>query len=146
MPSALVMKLIGAGIGILALLGLVLGLKHYKSLAESRGQSLALICQTTRDASGNPKMKCSEVPAQIKFMGDAIGTLTAALHKQNDAVAALGEETTRQQNLAVNAANQATQRQKPVAAAQQRLEASARSDGRKSAPCDLSPTLKDTWK
>jgi hypothetical protein len=37
MPSALTMKLIGGLAGLLILVGLVLGLKHYKSLAESRG-------------------------------------------------------------------------------------------------------------
>jgi hypothetical protein len=30
------------------------------------------------------------VPKQITFMGEAIGTLTTALHKQNDAVARNG--------------------------------------------------------
>jgi hypothetical protein len=75
MPSLSTAKLIGAGVGLLILIGLVLGLKHYKALADSRGEKLEAICQATRDASNLPKLKCGEVPAQIGFLGDALNAV-----------------------------------------------------------------------
>jgi hypothetical protein len=110
-----------------------------------RGEKLAAICQTTRAASGQPKLKCSEVPAQIQFMGEAIGTLTTAIHKQNDAVAAMGAETKRQQEIAAEASRSAAQRSNAVQGKSDRLTASASSAARKSAPCELSKELKGSW-
>jgi hypothetical protein len=140
--SSLYVKLIGGAVAALMLLGLILGLKHYKHLADSRGQSLAVICQSTRAASGNPKLKCSEVPAQIKFMGEAIGTLTTAIHKQNDAVAAMGAETARQQGESAKASQVAQERARGAQATSTRLTASSRSGG---PPCEPSKALKGAW-
>jgi hypothetical protein len=80
-------KLIGGAVAALLLLGLIFGLKHYKSLAESRGEQLAIICAATRTASGQPKLDCKQAPQQIQFMGQAIATLKAGIAKQNAAVA-----------------------------------------------------------
>jgi hypothetical protein len=95
MPSALTMKLIGGLAGLLILGGLVLGLKHYKSLAESRGQSLATICQATRDASDLPKLKCADTAKEIGMLGQAIADTKAktAQAKADDAAHAKAVET-----------------------------------------------------
>lgn len=140
--SSLYVKLIGGAVAALMLLSLILGLKHYKHLADARGQSLAAICQTTRTASGNPKLKCGEVAQQIQFMGEAIGTLTTAIHKQNDAVAAMGAETQRQQAESAKASEAAQERSKGALATSQRLAASSRAGG---PPCEPSKALKGAW-
>jgi hypothetical protein len=72
MMSSLYIKLIGGAVAALMLLGLILGLKHYKKLAESRGETIAAICQATRDASGQPKLGCGQVPGadQVHGRGD----------------------------------------------------------------------------
>jgi hypothetical protein len=144
--SSLYVKLIGGAIAALMLLGLILGLKHYKSLAESRGETLAVICQATRDASGQAKLKCGEVPKQIEFMGQAIGTLTTALHKQSDAVAAMGAETARQQKAASDASKAAEKRADRAATTSERLTASARSGERQAKPCEPSKVLEGAWR
>lgn len=95
MPSAFAMKLIGGLAGLLALLGLIAGLKHYKSLAERRGESLATICTATRAASNVPKLKCGDVPAQISFLGEALNAVRAKTAKAqaDDAAHAKAVET-----------------------------------------------------
>jgi hypothetical protein len=96
MPSWLTLKLGAMILGGVAILSFVLLAFHWKSQAADRGEKLAVICQTTRDASGQPKLKCGEVAKQIGFMGQTIGTLTTAIHRQNDAVSAMGAESARQ--------------------------------------------------
>jgi hypothetical protein len=145
MPSWLTMKLGGMILGGLAALSFVLLALHWKHQAADRGEKLAVICQSTRDASGNPKLKCSEVPAQIKFMGEAIGTLTTAIHKQNDAVAAMGAETTRQQAESAKASEKAQERSKGAQATSTRLAASSRSNEAQAKPCEPSKALKGAW-
>ena len=141
--SSLYMKLIGGALAAVVVLGLFLGLRHYKSLAESRGQTLAAICQATRDASGQGRLKCGDVPKQIQFMGEAIGTLTTALHKQSTKVEAMGAETTRQQKEAEQASQVARGRARAAQATSDRLTASSRAGG---PSCEPSKALKGAWK
>jgi hypothetical protein len=136
------MKLIWAGIGLLILVGLILGLKHYKALAESRGQSLATICQATRDASGQKKLPCGDVPAQVKFMGEAVQTLNNSLRQQNAAVASLGEQTKAQQAESAKASQEAQERAGKAGATASRLNASSRAGG---TPCEPSKALTGAW-
>lgn len=145
MPSWLTLKLGAMILGATAILSFVLLAFHWKHQAADRGEKLAVICQQTRDASGQPKLKCSEVAQQIKFMGEAIGTLTQAIHKQNDAVAAMGAETKRQQAESDRATKAAQTRAASVMAAAQHLNASARSVPLKSAQCEPSDALKGAW-
>jgi hypothetical protein len=145
MLSGLYVKLIGGAVAALMLLGLVLGLKHYKHLAADRGEKLATICQTTRAASGNPKLKCGEVPQQIQFMGEAIGTLTTAIHNQNAAVDAMGTETKRQQTESDRAVLKAQGRAQNAQATSARLTASSRSSEAQAKPCEPSKALKGAW-
>lgn len=143
MMSPGTLKLIGLGVGILALIGLVLGLKHFKSLADERGAKLATICQTTRTASGHPKLSCADVPAQITFMGEAMTALSNALKTQNAAVKVLGDETARQQQEAAQASRNAATRARGAEATSQRLAVSSRSGG---PPCEPSKALQGAWR
>jgi hypothetical protein len=138
-------KLIGLAIAAASILSFVLLAFHWKNTMTERGEKLAAICQTTRAASGQPKLKCSEVPAQIQFMGEAIGTLTTAIHKQNDAVAAMGEKTAQLQAESAKASQAAQERAQGAQATSTRLEASSRSGERQAKPCELSKELKGSW-
>jgi hypothetical protein len=145
LPSWLTFKLGGMILGGLAALSFVLLALHWKHQAADRGEKLAVICQSTRDASGNPKLKCSEVPAQIKFMGEAVTALTGAIHRQNDAVAAMGAETARQQGESAKASQVAQERSKGALATSTRLSASSRSSEAQAKPCEPSKALKGSW-
>jgi hypothetical protein len=68
-------KLIGLAVAAAAILSFVLLAFHWKSAMTERGEKLAVICQTTRTASGVPKLKCGEVAAQIQFMGEALNAV-----------------------------------------------------------------------
>jgi hypothetical protein len=138
------MKLVDGLVGLLMLAGLVLGLKHYKHLADDRGAKLATICETTRQASGHPKLNCGEVPAQIGFMGEAIGTLTNALNRQNAAVQAMGDATKQQQAASAEALKRARTRADAATATASRLAASA-AHGASGAACEPSAALKGAW-
>lgn len=146
MLSSLYAKLIGGGIVLLILGGLFFGLRHYKSLAESRGEKLATICQQTRDSSGQPKLKCSEVTKQIQFMGEEIGTLRTSFNKQSAAVAAMGVETERQQAEGAKASKVAEKRAQGAEATSTRLTASSRSSAAQAKPCEPSKALMEAWK
>jgi hypothetical protein len=146
MPSALTMKLIGGLAGLLILVGLVLGLKHYKSLAESRGQSLATICQATRDASGQKKLPCGDVPAQVKFMGEAVKTLSGSLARQSAAVAAMGDQTEAQLAATAQASQKAEGRANRAEATATRLTASSRAGEASGAACAPSKALQESWR
>jgi hypothetical protein len=52
----------------------------------------ALDCAAARKSASNPKMRCDQTDEQIDYLGQTIGTLTTAIHKQNDAVAAMGRK------------------------------------------------------
>lgn len=139
-------KLIGAGVAALMLIGLLLGLEHYKSLAESRGETLAFICQSARDASANPKLSCKSVPAQIKGLGESLKATKDALARQNAAVAALGAETKLQQKIAAEASRKAAERARGAEAASTRLTSSSRSGERLAKPCEPSKELTGAWR
>jgi len=138
-------KLIGLGVAALFLIGILFGLRHYKNLAEDRGEKLAVICQTTRQASGQPRLNCGEVPAQITFMGEAVKTLSGALDRQNKAVDALNKENERLQADYARASRIAQERSSRVAATSGGLMASSRSSERQAKPCEPSRALREAW-
>lgn len=144
--STLWLKIIGVGAAALMILLLVMDRNHQRSLAKERGDKLATICTATRAASNNPKLKCAEMPVQIGFMGEAIGTLTRAVDKQNAAVDAMGVETKRQQSDSARAAQAARERAGRAEATAARLTASSRAGGAVARPCEPSETLKESWR
>jgi hypothetical protein len=147
MPS-LYVKLIGGAVAALFVLGLVLGLKHYKALADSRGDKLTVICKTTRDASNHPKLNCGDVPDQITFLGQAVTALSNSIKVQNAAVAALGAESKREKAAAAQASQKAATRARGAEATADRLIASSRSSGApagSAAPCKPSKAVEEAW-
>jgi hypothetical protein len=134
---------IGAGVGVLIFVLLAL---HWKHQATDRGEKLATICSVTRSAAVNPKMKCSDVPVQIKELGDSVTNLKAGIVMQNAAVNALGAKSKADQAAAAEASKHAQARARGAEATSERLKASARSMVAPSASCEPSKAAKDAWR
>jgi hypothetical protein len=144
--SSLYVKLIGGLLAALVVLGLVLGLRHYKALADSRGDKLTVICKATRDASNHPKLNCGDVPDQITFLGQVVTALSNSIKVQNAAVAALGAESEREKAAAAQASQKAAMRARGAEATADRLIASSRVAVPQSAPCEPSKAVKESWR
>lgn len=146
MPSWLTLKVGAAVLGAAAVLAFVLLAFHWKHVMTERGVELATVCQETRNASHLPRLRCADMPKQIRFMGEAIATLSDALARQKAAAEAMEQETARQQKIAAEAENRAAQRVRGAQAVSDRLAASSRSEARKSAPCEPSEELTEAWR
>ena len=145
-PGLSTAKLIGLAIAAASILSFVLLAFHWKHEMMARGQQLDTICAATRAASSQSKLKCADVPKQIGFMGEAITTLTNAIHRQNAAVNALAVESDRQKQEAAKASRIAQERAGKAQGQIDRLAASSRSSERLAKPCLPSPALVDAWK
>jgi hypothetical protein len=145
-PNLSTAKLIGFGLGIIAVLGFVALSLHWKAQASDRGQQLATICTVVRDASNNPKLKCADVPKQVALMGESLNATRSALDRQNAAVAALQKASEDQQQKAAQAVQEARQRAKGAEDVSADLLASSRAPERTAKPCEPSAALKEAWK
>jgi hypothetical protein len=134
--------LLGAG---LFLLGLVQYGRHWHGEALKARAQVSLDCAAARKSASNPKMRCDQTDEQIDYLGQTIGTLTTAIHKQNDAVSAMGAETKRQQAESAKASEAAQERAKGALATSARLTASSRSGEAQAKPCEPSKVLKGAW-
>ncbi|HET7596705.1 MAG TPA: hypothetical protein VFK15_07215 [Burkholderiales bacterium] len=139
------LKLIGIGVGALAIIALLALVNTWRVGYHDRGEKLAAICQATRAASGHPKLACGEVPAQIAFMGEAMSTLDKALKQQNAAVAAMGTETKRQQQESAAATKAAAKRAESAVSVSAKLAASSKVRERTEKPCEPSAELRRAW-
>jgi len=139
-------KIIGGLVGLLLLAGLVFGLKHYKRLADTRGEKLEAVCQQVRTSTGQPKLKCADVVVQIGFMGETIKAQSSAIASQNAAVDAMGRQTAAAQAEAARASRIAQERSDRVAATVRGLDASSRASERQSQPCVPSKALREAWR
>ena len=139
-------KLIGFGLGIIAVLGFIALALHWKAQAADRGQQLATICTVARDASNNPKLKCADVPKQIALMGESLNATRSSLERQNAAVEALAKASEDQQQKAAVAVQDARNRAKQAEAVSAGLRSSSRAPERAAKPCEPSEKLKEAWK
>lgn len=139
--------MVWVAIAVAAALGLLIhDRNNWKAKADDRGAKLVTICQATRDAAGKPKLDCGQAALQIKYLGQAVGTLRAGIARQNAAVASLGAETARQQADAAQARKAAEKRASKAESASERLLASARSSERQTKPCEPSKALEGAWR
>jgi hypothetical protein len=145
-PAFSTAKLIGIGVGALALIAIVWTVLGWRSERNQLRQWQSDVVAATRDASGNPKLAKSEVAKQVRFMGEAINLLHGAIEKQNGEVARLGNETKRQQNAATEALQRAEKRSSGVLGVSERLAASSRAGERQAKPCEPSKELTGAWR
>lgn len=139
-------KLIAFAVAAAAILSFVLLAFHWKHQAADRGEKLAIICKTTREAADNPKMACGNVTLQIGELGASVKNTKAALERQNAAVSALATESDRQKAEAAKASQKAATRAREAQATSDRLTASSRSGEAQAKPCDASKALKGAWR
>jgi hypothetical protein len=142
-------KLIGMGLGALALIALVVMVLGWRTernhLRDWQAQTLA----ATRDASGSPKLAAKDVPQQIRFLGEAIAALHTSLERQNAAVDALGRESEQQKAEAAKASEKAAERSRGAEATADRLTASSRSGESlrgSQQPCKASKAVEEVWR
>ena len=140
------LRLYGA-LGIAAALAIFIGFAlHWKHQAAARGEKLATICATTREAAANPKLACGQVGVQISEMGKSIADLKIGIAHQNAAVDAMAKESDRQKAAAAEAVKRASTRAHEAEAASERLAVSSRSTVPPSASCKPSKALEEQWR
>lgn len=139
-------KLIGLGLGVIALLAAVL---WFRSVLNERAE-LRLwqedVTTATRAAANRPKLAEANVAQQITLIGEAHKNCKTALGLQNQKVQALGDTTKQQQNATAEAEKRALQRAERVGAVVDGLLSSARSTGATARPCEPSKALREAWR
>jgi hypothetical protein len=140
-------KLIGYGVGALALIGLLLTINGWRVERNRLRAWQTEVVSATRTAADNPKLGKKDVAAQIKLLGQAITDLKAGIAKQNAAIDAMGKESARQQADAAKAAQDARERARGAEATAERLRASAHSTQRlPGGVCEPSKAVQETWR
>jgi hypothetical protein len=146
MPSLATLKLIGYGLGALAIVALFTMVMGWETERDHLRTQVAATCAVTREAAANPKMDCKNVDAQIREIGLSVVNLKIAIIEQNDAVRRMSDASAKAQDEAVKAISSAKERVKAADATADRLRASASDNQRKKAPCEPSDELKGAWK
>lgn len=142
-------KLIGIGVGALALIGLIVMVLGWRSERNELRVWQSDVYAATKEASANPKLTKKDTAQQIRLLGTAIADLKAAIARQNAAVNALAAESERQKGEAAKAVSRAATRARASEATSERLLASSRSTARSSGPqgqCEPSKELKEAWR
>lgn len=139
-------KLIGAGIGLIAVLGFVFLALSWRSERNSLRDWQAVTVAATREAAGEPRLKARDVPAQIRALGDGLRSMRRAVDAQNLAIDALAKHTAEQQRNAAQASQEARQRAKGAEDVSADLRASSRAPERAARPCEPSKALQEAWK
>lgn len=146
LPQLTTAKLIGIGVGILALVALIVTVMGWKTERDRLRIWQNQVLAATRTAADNPKLGADKVPMQIDLLGQSVAALKDAVARQNAEIASLGQESNRQQvagEAAVKAAQPHAQR---AQASSSQLEASSRSSAVLAKPCEPSAKVKELWK
>lgn len=139
-------KLIGIGIGVLAVIGLLVMVMGWKSERDALRVWQTEVLTATRDASANPKLGKKAVAEQVKLLGQAVKDLKGAIARQNSAIDQLAKTSAAAQAAAAQASQKAEKRAEGALAVSGRLNASARSGESQAKPCEPSKTLTETWR
>jgi hypothetical protein len=139
-------KLIGLGVGALALIAALL---WFKGVLNERAELRAWqgeVVTATREAAANPKLATNQVALQIQLLGKDIAQCKGALGRQNEAIGKLAADTRAAQDMAAKASVRAAERVERVGSTSERLTASARSSESQSKPCAPSKALTEAWR
>jgi len=145
-PQLSTAKLIGFGLGIIAVLGFIWLALSWKNERDALRDWQTVVVSATADASGNPKLRAADVPKQIRELGSSLETVKSSLARQNAAVTALEARTEQQQREASQASQDARTRAKGPERVSDSLSASSRSTERLAKPCEPSKALMEAWK
>lgn len=144
MPSIATLKLIGYGVGALAIIALLTLVNGWRVERDHLRQWQTEVLVATRTASANPKLDKSAVAQQIKELGTALADTTSALTRQNAAVKALTDQQAAEQRASAVAQKAAQGRAEDAEAVAQRLRAQTRPAG-STAGCEPSKQLQEQW-
>lgn len=140
------LKLIGIGLGALALIALLAMVNGWRVERDHLRVQVTAACDATREASANPKLACKAMPQQIRLLGKAVLDLKFAIIDQNTAIGEMAAESERQRRNAAQAAEKARQRANGASKVSDSLIASSRSGERLNKPCEPSKALEGAWK
>lgn len=143
---ALPWKLIGYGVGALALIALIAMVLGWRAERNELRAWQAEVVSATREASDNPRLKAKDAAKQIRLLGTAIADLKAGVSRQNAAVNALATESERQKGEAERASQKALGRARAAEATAERLRASSRAGGASTGVCEPSKALQEQWR
>lgn len=146
MPNLATLKLIGYGVGALAVIALLAMVNGWRVERDHLRAQAAATCAAIRSAAANPKMDCKNTDAQIRELGGSIANLKAELVKQNAAVAAMADASRNVREQAEKAISSAMERVKAAEGQSDRLASSSRDPARLNRPCEPSDALKGAWK
>lgn len=144
MPVFSTAKLIGFGLGALALIAAILWFKGVLNERAELRDWQDQVTVATRQAANNPKLAKKDVAQQIGFLGKAIADLKTGIANQNAAINRLAAQTEEAQDMAAKASARAAGRADKAAATSGRLIASSRSVQAK--PCEPSKALTEAWR
>ena len=145
-PQVSTAKLIGFGIGLIAVLGFVFMALSWRAERDRLRDWQAVTLSAARDAAGNPKLLVRDVPQQVRELGDGLKRTTEALNRQSAAVDALGRRSAELVAEASRTASAARTRARTPERVSAGLEASSRSSERLRAPCEPSEALTEAWR
>ena len=145
MPSLSPLKLIGLGVGLLALVGLVAMVLGWRSERNELRQWQVEVLVATRSAAANPALGKNDVAKQIEALGRSVRNLEAGIAAQNAGIDRLKAEQDRQRAASAKASRIAQERARRTGATITRLDASSRSPERLAKPCEPSRTLQEAW-
>lgn len=138
-------KLIGIGVGALAVIALLAMVNGWRVERNHLHDWQTQVLAATRDASGVKKLPAKEVAAQIRAMGQGLADAKDAIAKQNAAVNAMADASAKARHDAEKAVSAAKERAKAAESVSDRLAASANDLARKKAPCEPSKALVGAW-
>jgi hypothetical protein len=145
-PQLSTAKLVGMGVGALALIAAVLWFRSVLGeRAELRAWKVEVVA-ATREAAGNPKLGEQLVGQQVRLLGGAIKQCKASIALQNMAIGQLATATAEQGRAVAAAQKRATERVGAVDATRRGLEASSRSSAAQAKPCAPSNALTEAWR
>lgn len=139
-------KLIGLGIGLIAVLGFIALALSWRAERNALRDWQTVVVGATRDASANPKLNARDVAQQIRELGAAVETLKRSIGRQNAAIDAMAKRTEEAQRNAAQAAQDARTRARGPERVSGSLIASSRASGRLERPCEPSEALREAWR
>jgi hypothetical protein len=144
--SGLPLKLIGIGVGALAMIAAALAINGWRvERNELRAWQVSVVTAAS-GAAGNPKLKAKDVSTQIRLLGQSVADLKAALARQNAAVEAMAAASAKARQEAEKAVSSSKERAKVAQTTADRLKASASASRIEKGSCDPSKTLQESWR
>lgn len=144
MLTSLQFKLIGGAIAGALLIGAVVHYRHVKADRDEARARITTICETTRIALSNPRIRCEDVELHIAATAGNLGRCERSLEQQSAKVNEWKKEADMQKEAAQRARKANEPRAKRSQNAAEQFADAMREGGVDSNAC-MSPALKKAW-